>query len=389
MKKTSSLRTTAIFAVVALLAFFVARAGFDALRNRESAPLDEDAATPLDFATQFSIVRRPDGVATLRVADGREYALVPEDATPSARELDGRTVLRIPLERVYLGGAASADMVARLDALDRVACCGSPAREFASEKTRAAVESGAIKYAGKYSAPEYETLFDRRCDAAIESTMIYHAPRVLEQLERLEIPVLVERSNYESHPLGRLEWIKLYGILFGKESEANAFFEREKEKIAALTAALPEVERSARKRVAFFYVSSNGYVNVRKPGDYLCKMIELAGGRYALDDAPFEASAVGALSTISVDWETFYQRAVDADVLIYNGSIGGGIASIDELLAKNPIFKDFKAVKSGDVWNSGFDLYQESSAIADAILDFKTAIDGESGSPTKFLTKLE
>lgn len=59
---------------------------------------------------------------------------------------------------------------------------------------------GKIAYAGKYSAPDYEKILSSDCGLAVESTMIYHTPEVKEQLERLGIPVLVERSSYEGHP---------------------------------------------------------------------------------------------------------------------------------------------------------------------------------------------
>ena len=51
--------------------------------------------------------------------------------------------------------------------------------------------------------------------------MILHTPEVKEQLEHFGIPVLVERSSYESDPLARMEWIKLYGILLGREEQAE------------------------------------------------------------------------------------------------------------------------------------------------------------------------
>ena len=73
------------------------------------------------------------------------------------------------------------------------------------------MEDGRMLYAGKYNAPDYERILSGSCDLAVESTMIYHSPEVKEQLERLGIPVLVERSSYERHPLGRMEWLKLYG----------------------------------------------------------------------------------------------------------------------------------------------------------------------------------
>lgn len=54
--------------------------------------------------------------------------------------------------------------------------------------------------------------------------MINHVPEVREKLEELGIPVLVDQSSYEPHPLGRTEWIKLYGALLGKEDEAERLF---------------------------------------------------------------------------------------------------------------------------------------------------------------------
>ena len=83
------------------------------------------------------------------------------------------------------------------------------------------MESGAMTFAGKYSEPDYETLVDGDCDLAIESTMILHTPKVQEMIEDLGIPVFVDYSSYESHPLGRTEWIKLYGALLNKEEEAD------------------------------------------------------------------------------------------------------------------------------------------------------------------------
>ena len=76
-------------------------------------------------------------------------------------------------------------------------------------------------YVGKYSAPDYETILSQGCNLAIESTMIYHSPEIQEKLETLGIPVLVERSSYESHPLGRMEWMKLYGCLLYTSDAAD------------------------------------------------------------------------------------------------------------------------------------------------------------------------
>lgn len=111
------------------------------------------------------------------------------------------------------------------------------------------MEAGDILYAGKYSMPDYERILSEGCRLAIENMMITHTPEVQEQLEGFGIPVLVDRSSYESHPLGRMEWVKLYGVLMGREAEAEAAFK-------AQTETLDEIshQENTGKTVAFFYL---------------------------------------------------------------------------------------------------------------------------------------
>lgn len=222
------------------------------------------------------------------------------------------------------------------------------------------MEQGGMRYAGKYSAPDYELILSEGCDLAIESTMITHSPQVKEQLERFGIPVLVERSSYESHPLGRMEWIKLYGLLLGKTDEAAAFFEEQ-------TADLPDLSgtQGEKKRVAFFSVNSRGIVTVRKSGDYVSKMIELAGGEYVFSDLGDD----NALSTMNMEMEAFYSGARDADIIIYNSTIEGELHSLEELLEKSELLADFRAVREGHVYCVGQNLFQESTGLGALIRD--------------------
>ena len=99
--------------------------------------------------------------------------------------------------------------------------------------------------------------------------------------------------------------------------------------------------------MAFFYISSNGYANVRKSGDYVSKMIELAGGTYVFQNLGEEDD--NALSTVNMTMEEFYAQARDVDCIIYNSTIDGEIYTIDELLGKSALLADFKAVKEGNV----------------------------------------
>lgn len=160
----------------------------------------------LDYAQSFSVDFSAGGYARIRI-DQETYLLCPEDLSPPPDTPEEVVVLRQPLENIYMQATAAMDSFCRLEALDAVTLSGTRAEGWYIPEAREAMEAGRLVYAGKYNAPDYELIVSQNCGLALESTMIYHNPEVKEQLERLGIPVLVERSSYESHPLGRMEWV--------------------------------------------------------------------------------------------------------------------------------------------------------------------------------------
>ncbi len=326
-----------------------------------------DEHLELEYAQMFSVDYS--GNFKRITIDQNVYVLVPEGGLPFLDMPEDVTVLRQPLQNIYLQATAAMDCFRQLDAIDAVTLSGTQAEGWYIEEAREAMEEGKMVFAGKYSAPDYELILSKNCDLALESTMIYHNPEVKEQLERCGIPVLVERSSYESHPLGRMEWIKLYGVLLGKESEAAAYYDRQLEQLAPVL----EQENTG-KTVAFFAVNSNGSVTVRKSGDYIAKAIDLAGGVYVFQDLTEEENA---LSTMNIQMETFYDAARDADVLIYNSAIDANLETIEQLIAKSAPLADFRAVQEGKVWCTGKSMFQESQAVGDIILDINAILSDE------------
>ena len=344
-----------------------------ALAERERAlpGLNWQSELPLRYATQFAVDRYEGGYRLLSIADGTRWLVVPEGgAVPDGLDGDIR-VVRQPLRCVYLAATSAMALIDAVGGLDAVRLSGTRAEGWTIANARAAMEKGDMLYAGKYSAPDYELLVGMGCDLAVESTMILHAPKVREMIEQLGIPVFVERSSYESHPLGRTEWVKLYGALLGREAQADAFFEAQAAAIDALSH-YPNTE----KTVAFFYVASDGGVVVRGANDYVARMIELAGGRYVFRDPQALHSD---RASVSISMEDFYAAAVDADLLIYNASVDAPLQSVDELLAKNPVFADFRAVREGNVWSTDKSLYQSADIAGEIIADIHRALTGGEG----------
>ena len=329
--------------------------------------LQFDYSLDLTYADQFAVDYYQGGYAKITIGGTDTYLLVPEGAAVPDQLPDTVTVLQQPLDSIYLVATSAMDLFRELDALGAISLSGTDTAGWYIPQAQQAMEEGRITYAGKYSAPDYEVILSQDCDLALESTMIYHTPEVKEQLEKFGIPVLVERSSYESHPLGRIEWLKLYAVLFDKEEAAEAYFSQLTDKL------LPVLEQpNTGKTVAFFYITSNGAANVRKSGDYIAKSIELAGGQYIFSDLASEDG--NALSTMNMQMEAFYAGARDADVLIYNSTIDGELQTMDQLFAKSPLLKDFQAVKTGNVWCTGKNLFQESLGLGDLIIDLHTIL---------------
>ena len=336
----------------------------------------------LQYAENFTVDYYEGGYTMLTTTmDGKRFLIVPENkAVP--KDLDEEiVVLHRPIKDLYLVASAVMDMFCQLDGLDAIAFSGQQEENWYVEAAKEAMAKGDLLYAGKYSKPDYELLVSKGCSLAIENRMIAHSPDVIEKLEDFKIPVMIECSSYESHPLGRVEWVKFFGALLGKEEEAERIFE---DQVAILERV--SADEQTKKKVAFFFVTSNGLVQVRQSSDYVPKMIELAGGKYVFENLGDPDSR---RSTLNMQVEEFYNGAKDADFLIYNSSIDGGVANIRELLDKCELLADFKAVQENNVWCTTNDLYQQSLSIGYLMEDIHAMLSGEGEEQMHYLFRLE
>lgn len=373
----------------------------------------------------------------LETAGGlHRYLIVPEDAQVSDRKSDHftaraseansankekkgdaleLTVLQQPLTTTYVAASAVMAPLCDLGAVSQIRFSGLREEGWYVDEARTAMEKGSMLFAGKYSEPDYETLLREGCDLALESTMIYRSPEVIEKLSALGIPVYIDYSSYEPHVLGRLEWIRVYGALFGHEEKAQQWYASERDRIRAIqkdaetssgeasqsgksteksetkTSRNSKNEASSigtssgragtdttadlRPTVVYFYVNSSGQIQVRQPHDYIPELLELAGARYLAPD--MKGLSGSRKSNVTVSLEDFYSSCRDADYLIYSATLDRPLSSIQELLGKNALFADFKAVKEGHVYTTDKDFYQLSDRMADFAEDVRQMLQGQ------------
>ena len=204
-----------------------------ALKETDFSELTKTGQWDLSYATQYRVEQYGE-YDLITMADDSRFLLVPENVPVPEHVPEDVVVLKQPLDHTYLVSSSVMDMIREIGALSDIRLTGVKESDWYIEKAAAAMEDGRMLYAGKYNEPDYELILKEGCNFALENTMIGHNPEVKEKLESLGIPVMVERSSYEEHPLGRLEWIRLYGLLYGKEQEADAFYEEQLKKIDAV-----------------------------------------------------------------------------------------------------------------------------------------------------------
>lgn len=348
------------------------------MASKEKIIVDTNISKNLKFshtmvlkkANQFRVDYYEEGYKLLTVYEDAQYLIVPEGKEQPRDLSSSIIVLKQPISNIYLVASATMDMFVSVDGLASVRLSGTQKEGWYIEEAKTAMEKGEIVYAGKYATPDYELILENKCQLAIENTMVYHTPKVKEELEKVGIPVLVDYSSYECEPLGRTEWVKFYGALLNKEDKAEQAF-CEQEKLCKQS----ESKEKNKGKVAFFYISSNGTVNVRKSSDYIPKMLSMAGGEYVFSNLGEEEE--NASSSVTLQMEEFYATAKDADYFIYNSTIEAEIRSLDEFVRLSPLLKNCKAVKTGKVFGTTKNMYQASMEVGTIISDFSKMLAGE------------
>ena len=141
------------------------------------------------------------------------------------------------------------------------------------------MQEGRIAYAGKYSAPDYERILAAGCTLAIENTMVLHDPEVKSNWKSSAC-----RSSWSARATRTARWpgwsgSSLYGILLNKTEMAEEVFRQKVEQVAPIL----EQENTG-KTVAFFSITTNNLITVRRTSDYVAQMVGMAGGVYIFDD---------------------------------------------------------------------------------------------------------
>lgn len=334
----------------------------------------------LKYAERFTLTRYQGGYSMFQIPGidpDRHYLIVPEGKAVPENLPENTVVLQQPVTKICFASGSLASLAEALGAVDRITTVAIRKENWILDSIAERMESGEILYSGSYKTPDFEMLLDQGIQLEIDSTMLVSYPDIMEKYDELGIPYFIEDSAKESHPLGRMEWIRLLGAILGMDDEAERFFEEQAARVEAL-----ENFSDTQKTAALFYIGEKA-VYVRNAGDYVPKMLDLAGGENICSELNPEQGG-----NQKMDFEEFYILCKDADYLFWV-VMSCPYTTIEELIAYNELFADFKAVKNGCVYTSRRGFAQCTAGIADAIMEMNSVLQDPTVTETENFVKIK
>ena len=342
----------------------------------EDTQLVHESSLELKYAKSFSVDYYKGGYKTITDWTGRKTLLVPEGKeVPQVKE--NVNVVKLPIKSL---GAFSSTIVTELrplNLMDKVSLVTSAQDKWFIPEISQMMEEGKIKFVGKNSAPDYELIQSVDPDLILITSGTSHGGNdTIAKFDELGVKWLANGSQRETDPRGRLEWVKLSGVLFDKEKEAEDYFDAELEKIEEIENKAKNIP-TERKTVATTFLSGDLFY-VRNKGDYLVKMFEIAGGEYIFKDLNPDMDGNTKMTA-----EELYKGIENAEIFFYDNLNGPTIQSIADLKASAEYLGDIKAVKEGNVWGFKPHYYQSGDHAADIISDLYTILTTPNGEITE------
>jgi iron complex transport system substrate-binding protein len=213
---------------------------------------------------------------------------------------------------------------------------GFPNTDYvSSEKTRKLIEDGAVKNIGQNEKLNIEQLIELDPNLIVAYGVDNNNP-LLDNLQKSGLKVLIQADWMEQTPLGKAEWIKLYGALFGKEKEAKTFFDK------ILKNYNDAIDLVATKKPTASVLYGSMYQDqwyVARGNSWVAQFMKDAKSNYLW------ANEEGT-GSLSLSFEKILDKAKTAKYWIATGSFKNSA----EFENSNPHYSQFGALKSNNVY---------------------------------------
>lgn len=319
--------------------------------RRQSSTDVPSSAESIEYAQGFTI-EHYDNYTKVEVRDPwdstrllQRYLLIDKNR-PQPEELPKGTIVKTPVDNVIVYTSVHAAIINQLNSIDKVIGVCEP-RYMDTQAIKDGVANGTIADLGEATAPNIEKMIDIGAELVIASPFqnSSYGP-----VEKIGIPIIEAADYMESLPLGRTEWIRFYGLLFGKEELADSIFNAtekaylELKELVADVKSHPTVLSEKRYGSSWYVPAGQGY---------MAELFKDAGADYIFKSVPGTGSSPLA-------FETVLERAINADIWIVKYNQDSEMSYAD-LRAEYTPYENFEAFKKRHIYtcNTGAVPYYE------------------------------
>jgi iron complex transport system substrate-binding protein len=294
-------------------------------------------------------------------AENHRWLLLDSSETEIPDSLKTLPVIRIPVKNAVVLSTVAIAFMERLNLLDKIVAVENRNLIY-SEKMQLLIDSLGIKQAGSGNSLDLETLLILRPALVLVfgtgSTIYDDYPR----LKSAGLPTVLTAEWMENHPLARLEWLKVFGVLFGKEREADSIFKETSEKYNSL---LDIALRSAAKPTVLTGYPQGSEWQAGGGNSYFAKFLRDAGAKYI-----WESNAQTGILTLNI--ESVLSSGMQAEFWLHPSLW----TSREEIMQNEPRVSVFPSWQNGKIYqnslrtgkNGSRDFYESAAAHPDLVL---------------------
>lgn len=318
---------------------------------------------PIKYAENLSVVEH-EGFTEVKVRNPwdtakllQKYILVPTEQELPANLPEG-TVVRTPVSNALVYSTVHNSLISEIGGIDAIG--GVCNAEYVNEgEVKERLRSGRIADCGVSMSPDIEKIIKLHPQVIMLSP--FENNDKYAKVGELGIPIIECADYMETSALGRAEWVKFYGLLFGKADVAEKMFGDVEEKYNALK----EMASKVAKRPKVLIDQRYGQVwNVPGGESTMAGLIRDARGIN-----PFDAYKQSG--SVPLAQEKVLAEAYDADIWFvrYNQD---NEKTLKELASDAPVNSQFKAYKEGNVYGCNtryIDFYEETPFHPERLLE--------------------
>jgi iron complex transport system substrate-binding protein len=327
----------------------------------------DSASVVLTHATRFAVEQRQ-GYKVLSLKNpwqgasdvSLDYYLIKKgDKIPD--NIDSTRIVRTPISSIICMSTTHLSMITALN--EAFTIKGISGTDYVYNSTiRELIKNNKILDVG------YEDNLNKELIVRISPDLIMaygiggESANYVRKLRELGVSVMFNADYLENDPLGKAEWIKVFGLLYEKEREADSIFTYLSEEYNRMKELIKH--NSRKKPVVFLGLPWKDTWFISPGNSYVSQLISDAGGEYLWKDISSDVSMPFGL-------ENVFLKAMKAEFWLNSGSVNSKeeILTIDNRLQELPSFKNDNIFNNNNrVTKEGGNDYWESGSIAPQII---------------------